>query len=827
MQDIRFALRQLLKAPGFAFIAILTLALGIGANTAMFTVIHSVLIRSMPYPNANALVSIGRAGRDSEFSAISWPTIQDLRKHSQTLKSIAGYVTDVAILQNKEGKGKTLLGTKVTCNLLDVLKIQPSIGRGFSYRDCREGASPTVLLSDRLWRRDFGADRGLIGKTIRIGDVPTVVIGVMPAAFGFPEEAGAGTASKGIWLPSRLTPELRTRGFTLYEIIGRLRPHVTAGQARAELGTIARDIQRDDPKEATGLSFRLRPYRETITGSLRPVFYGLAGALALVLLIACANVANLQLNRCLARRQEFALRAALGAPKWRIMAELIWESGLLSLAGTLAGLQVAFAILALLRFLPEDLIPRANEIEMRWGVLALLAVLASLATILSSLIPALFALRAEPQDVLRGGGRGISGRLERTRLAGFVVASEVALAAVLLVGCSLLFHTLYNLNRKALGFRIADVVTFTATPPTSAGYLAGPSKHDSERNMTGQVYTPLLNELRLIPGARGAALASSIPFDGVDLGSSFSLNGLDRKTPEERQTQNAILRVMSGGYGQALGTPLLKGRFIADSDTEQSAFVAVVNQAFARQFLRGRDALRQTLDLGGKDTGMERPYTVVGVVTDAAQKNLVDRALPEVDLSYRQIPEHSLFYPILLESAIKFVLRAQPDQKLSGAIRMIVQKTAPGFAIDDLQTMQTTVDKVDFSQRLTFYLMGAFAGFAILMVMVGVYGVLAQWVSQRQQEIGVRMALGATSSSIFVLILRRGIVLIAFGALTGLVMAAGLATTIRSFLYGITAADPWSYSAAATILLTVGLSGALMPARRASRLEPLKALHTE
>ncbi len=770
--NLQFALRQLRKSPGFAAAAVLTLALGIGANTAMFTVIDSVLIRPLPYPDANRLVTLGETGRDGDFGATSWLNLEDLKQQSKTLAAIGGYVTDVAILQGKEG-GTTLLGTKMTCNVIDILGVEPFIGRAFSTADCAEGASPVVLLSDRVWREDFGADPHILGRQIRIGNVPQTVIGIMPASFVFPEEVGAGAASKGIWLPSRLNAEIRTRGFNLYETIGRLRPGATLDHARAELAPIAANIHRANPKSTAGLSFHLRSYRQTVTGALQPVLYTLFAALGLVLLIACANVANLQLSRCLARRQEFAVRAALGAPKWRLTWELLVESGVLSALGALLGLGLALGILQLLNLLPEDLVPRANEIHLRWGVLAVLAALATLATLLSAVVPALFAMRAEPQEALRGAGRGMSQRSGSTRMAGWLVMGEVALAGILLVGGSLLFHTLYNLEHKPLGFSTADVVTFTATPPTSAGYLGAPSSA-AESSIARQIYTPLLARLRVLPGVRQVALSSSIPFDGVDLGSSFTLNGHENTTPEERKAQDAVLRVISGGYPQALGIPLLTGRPVSDDDTEQTPYVAVVNQAFARKFL-GRHPLQQTVSLGGKDTGMLKPYTVVGIVADAAQKNLVDRPAPEIQLSYRQIPEHSLFYPILLASAIKFVIHAEPNQNVAAAIRSAVRKAAPGFAIDDLQTMRTTVDKVDFNQRLGFYLTGGFAGLAVLMVIVGLYGVLSQLVSQRRQEIGVRVALGATGGSILKLVLQRGAVLIGTGAAVGLLVAGALA----------------------------------------------------
>ncbi len=825
MQDIRFALRQMGKAPGFAIAAVATLALGIGANTAMFTAIDNVLIRPLPYPQADRLVALGQEVKSEDMSSTSWPNLQDVRHGSKTLSDVGGYVTDIAILQGKQG-GKTLSGAKLTCNVMSLLGAQPMVGRGFSEKDCAEGATPVVLLSERLWRQDFGADPRIVGKQVRVGDVPQTVIGVMPARFTFPELAGT-QALKGIWLASRLTPEIRGRGFTLYQSVGRLRPRATLSQARAELTTIAADIRKQQSKDAVGLRFNLKPYREMLTASVGPVFWTLAAALGLVLLIACANVANLQLSRCLARQQEFAVRVALGASRAKLVRGLLAESALLSAAGALVGLQLALGILQLLKLMPEDLIPRANEIQMRWDVMAVLVVFALFATVLSSVIPALFAMRIEPQAALRGAGRGVSQKAGSTRMAGWLVMGEVAIATVLLVGCSLLFHTLYNLEHKALGFRTDSVITFQATPPTSGGYLGSRAPASGPRVMGREVYEPLLQKLRTVPGVEQAALASSIPFDDVDFSTSFTLNGQEARTPEERKAQHTAIRVMSGGYLQAMAMPLERGRGISDDDIETRPYAALINETFAREFFKGKDPLGQRIELGGKDTGMLKPYSVVGVMRDAVQKSIAEKPTPELVLSYRQIPEQSLFYPLLVNAATNFIVQTSGNSNLAGTIRRVFQRAAPGFAIDNLQTMQKTVDAANFNERLSFYLIGGFAGVAVVMVMVGLYGVLSQLVGQRRQEIGVRLALGATGGSILGMVLRQGSLLIAAGLVVGMVLALATGRAIGSFLFEVKPTDARSYAASAALLAVIGLLAALVPARRAAGIEPVEALRAE
>ncbi len=594
-QDIQFALRQLRKSPGFASTAVMTLALGIGANTAMFTVIDSVLLRPLPYRNAGPLVTIGEGKNAGDIHSTSWLNLQDLRKQSKSFEDLAGYIIDVGILQTSQG-GQNVLTPKLTGNLLQLLGAQPILGRIFTDADCAPGAPLTVLLSEGLWRQRFAADAHIIGRQVRIGDVPHTVIGIMPATFRFPDEAGAD-AGKGIWLPSQPTPEmLKGRGFTMYYVVGRLRPGVKIAQARAELSTITKQIKRLDPENTATLHFVLRPYRDTVTSSVRPVFLALTVALILVLLIACVNVANLQLGRCLARYQELAVRVALGAAKSRLIRQLLVEGGTLSALGALAGLGLALMILRPLAALPEDMIPRANEIHLRIAVIGALAGFATLATLLSSLIPALFAMHAEPQVALRGAGRGVSQQAAYSRIGRLLVMGEVAIAAILLVAGSLLFRTLYNLEHKALGFDTANLVTFSATPSTSAGYLTGEVHPGSaQASISTRVYGPLLEQLRALPGVKQAALASSIPFDGVDMRTSFELNGKKNTTLEQKERRHARIRVMSGGYMEAMRTPILRGRAISDDDIEDRPYVAVVNRLFHPRVLpAGRRSPRPT-----------------------------------------------------------------------------------------------------------------------------------------------------------------------------------------------------------------------------------------
>ena len=830
LNDLVFALRQLRKSPGFAATAVLTLALGIGANAAMFTVVESVLIRSLPYYAAQRLVLFGPPGATAEDkSSTSWRNLEDIRQRSKVFEDAAGYEGDVAIIQTAQG-GQTVFGPKLTWNLLNMLGARPAIGRGFTQADGDAGAPPTAILSDLLWRQQFGADPRVLGRTVRVGAVPHTVIGVMPPEFHFPDTE-MYTATSAVWLPFQPTKEMQAvRGFDFLTLVGRLRPGVTLAQARADLAITAKSIEHDDPQDAKDLRLTAIPYRNAVTHSIRPVFLGLVAALGLVLLIACANVANLQLARCLARQQEFAVRTALGADRRRLVSQLLVEGGLLSVLGSAVGLALAGVMLWSLHRLPGGMLPRASEIHLRFSIVAVLALISVAVTLLSSLLPVLMAWKTQPQAALRGQSRSSTPQASRSRQAGWLVSAEVGLAAILLVATGLLFHTLYNLQHQQLGFETRHVITFTATPPDSAGYLAfggkGASTAAPEISIAYSVYAPLLDRLRHLPGVRAVALTSSTPLDGVDIRTSFDIVGQAKIEPG-RDSRSTRIRVSSGGYSQAIGTPVARGRAISDDDTASAPFVAVINQALADKYFHDGNPLGQQLDLGGKDTGMLKPYTIVGILQNNSRRNLTASPLPELTLSYQQVPTDSLFYPLLLASATEYILHTNGDMDLAPSIHHVIRDMTPGFAVDDLKSMQDAVDDASGNQRLGFYLIGSFAALAVVMVVAGLYGVLSQVVNQRQQEVGVRIALGATRESILTLFLLQSWRLIAVGAAVGLILSVAASRLAASFLFNVARLDPWSYLAAAVILTVVGTLAALIPARRASLVEPMVALRNE
>jgi putative ABC transport system permease protein len=819
--DLRYALRQLRNNPGVALLAVLTLALGVGANTAIFTVIESVLLRPLPYAHSDRLLYIGPAGKPG-FGSTSWLNYRDIRDQSRLLKAVAGYSEDVGVVEN-QNESESVAAPRVTANLISLLGVQPLLGRGFTEAEGQAGGPEAVLLSEGLWRQSFHGDPSIVSKTVRISGQPYTVVGVMPASFRFPEQL---ELSKAVWLPLQPTPEMsRDRGYNFFNVIAELLPGVSKTQAQRELDSIVAHIP--TTKNGNTTAFLATSYQDVLTGPVRPVLYALFAALALVLLIACANVSNLLIARCLGRQQEFAVRAALGAGRLRLVRQLLSEGMLLSLFGCCLGAILARLGILAVGKLPEGTIPRADSIAIHWTVVLALAAIAILTTLLSSLLPALLVARANPQSALQAASRGLGSRAASGKLSGWLVAGEVALSTLLLVGTGLLFHTLWNLQQSRLGFDVARVTTFAAMPANAAGFSRMAVSEDTGNapaSVATLSYQPVLERIRQLPGVQSAALITTPPLSGMDVGTNFAI--VDHaKDPANRP--EARISAVSGDYARTMGTPVLRGRMIDDGDIATAPFVAVINETLAKKYFAGKDPLQKQLDLGGKDTGMIKPYTIVGVLADQVDDNVGGAVQPFILMPQQQIPTTSLFYQALLETVVNFVVKTRGDLPIAGEIRSVFHQAAPGFALDEFQTMQHALEKNTFSQRLGLYLVGAFAGLAVAMVIAGLYGVLSQLVSYRRREIGIRMALGATRPSVAQLILRQGSILIGAGLGVGLLLAFAATRLIQGFLYQVPTLDVWTYIAVALTLPVIGLIAALIPARRAASIEPMQALRTE
>jgi putative ABC transport system permease protein len=824
LYDLRFALRQLRNTFGIAVLAILTLALGVGANTAIFTIIDSVLLRPLPYAHSDRLVFIGPKGDKPSFGSSAWRDWHDIREQSKLLEDAAGYSEDVSVLEDRDSS-ISVVAPRVTPNLFSLLGRQAVLGRTFTAAEGLTGGPSVVLLSEGVWRQTFHSDRGIVGQAVKLGGKPYTVVGVMPAGFNFPEQLGPDLA-KGVWLPLQPTPEmLKERGYHFFNVVGMLRSGVTVAEAQKELDAIAAHIPIGAHNDKT--EFGAYPYQEALTGPVKPVLYALFGALALVLLIACANVSNLLIARCLGRQQEFAVRAALGAGRIRLIRQMLSEGLLLSLPGCGVGVLLAQLAMLAVRKLPEGTIPRGNAIAIHWSIVLVLAAIAIITTVLSSLLPALLVARSNPQAALQAASRGVGSRSMGGKLSGWLVAGEVALSTLLLVGTGLLFHTLWNLEQSRLGFETEHVTMFTAMPADAAGFSQMAVSEDTQNapaSVAALTYQPLLERMRQVPGVESAALATAPPLSGMVIGSDFDILNQPRDSAEKPQ---ARVTAVSGDFARTLGTPMIRGRMITDADTMNAPFVAVVNEALVKKYLSATDPLGKQIDLGGKGTGMIKPFTIVGVLGDLVDERVGSEAQPFIMLPQQQIPTTSLFYQALLKTVVSFVVKTRGNIPVVPVMRSVFHEVAPGIALDNFQTMQEAVEKNTFSQRLGLYLVGSFAGLAIAMVIAGLYGVLSQLVSYRRREIGVRMALGATRQSVATLILRQGIVLIGSGLGAGLILAFATGRLISGFLYQVKPLDPWTYLAVAAALPAIGLTAALLPARRAASIQPMQALRDE
>lgn len=826
IDTIRFALRQIQKNPGFATLAIVTLALGIGANTAMFTVIDSVMLRPLPFRDANRLVAIttGPATGGNAVQSTSWLNYLDIREQANQFRNIAAYMVDFGVVRTAESS-QPAASLKITASLFEVLGIRPMLGRAFIDSDNQPGAAHVVMLTSPFWREHFAADARVIGQQVRIGDEPYTIVGVLPAGLSF---SGAEPSS-GVWIAYQPDPEaLKERNSNFLYLLGSLREGVSLPAAQAELSSIARNIANQDSEHAKGLNLRPIPYRDVVTRQVKPVFLALTGALLLVLLIACANVANLQLARCLARSQELAVRTALGASRVQLLKQILIEGAVLCAFGAAAGLGLAEAMLSGIRHLPPDLVPRADEIHLRLSVFLMLLATALMVTLLSSIIPALVAMRSDPQAVLQEGARGSSAGRSRSRLSGAMVAGEVALSVVLLIAGGLMFRTLYKLQHLYLGFDAGNVTTFIAMPGNAGGFFMRNQTQSSDQasSMALRVYAPMLERLRSLPGVVDAAFTNAVPFQGIDMNSGFEIVG--HSNVEEEKTKNrARLRAVSGSYARVMRTPVLRGRPITDEDTASAPNVIAINETFARRYFGEQNPVGQQIVIGGKNTDLTRPYTIVGVLADSVQDNISHPVIPEIDLAYPQVPVTSFYYQILVSPETNYVIRTQGPVEIVSALRNAFHESQPGFALDDFSTMTDARDQSDFNQRLGVYLIGSFAGIAVVMVLAGLYGVLSQVVGQRRREIGIRMALGADRASILNMILRRGLALIGIGLGIGLLASAAAEQSLKSFLFGVSPLDAWTYLGVTALLIAVGLIAALIPARRAALTEPTHALRAE
>jgi putative ABC transport system permease protein len=799
MNDLRFTFRQLLKNPGFTAVAVLTLALGIGANTAIFSFVNAILLRPLPYKDPERLVMVFENHAENGWlkNAVGAPVLAEWRKQSTAFEGLAARGGSTFILTGKS-QPENIPGSRLSVNIFSLLGIKPMLGRDFLPEEETHGRHQVVMLSHELWQRRFGGDTNLLGQAIAINSEPHIVIGVMPPRTFFPKR------NTQLWIPLAFSPgELRQRHAHNYNVYGRLKPGVTLAQARAEMDLIARRMAEAD-EQNKGWGAEVHPLHDILVGDSRRTLMVLLVSVGLVLLIGCANIANLLLARSAARAREFAIRAALGAGRAQMIRQLLTESLLLSVCGGTGGILIAaLGLQALVRFSPPDL-PRVWEgIHLDGWTLGFTVVVTLLTGLIFGLAPALQASSPTLASVLNEASRGSSVGRGRQRLRAALVVSEVALSLMLLVCAGLMIRSFGRLLAQDLGFVPEHVITMG---------LDLPGKNYPSHTAETRFYDALLARARALPGVQSAALVSGPPLGENQNHLSVLIRGAPPPKPGEAVA--AGYTQASPGYFATLKIPLLQGRDFAEQDWTNTTPVVIVDETFVRKFHLGTNVLGRRIYIGDGTDNAE----IIGVVKDIKRTGLADAPRGEMYRTYRQACWGSM----------DLVVRTQRDPTdITRAIRAELDGIDKDQPFDKVRTLTELVEANVAQRRLSVQLLGSFAGVAMLLAAIGLYGVLAYNVTQRTQEIGIRMALGAQRRNVLGLVLRQGMALVALGIALGLAGAFALTRVMRSLLFGIEPTDPLTFCLIPLLLAGVAFLACWLPARRATKVDPMEALRHE
>ncbi len=811
IQDFRHALRLLARAPGFAAVAVLTIALGIGANSAIFSVINSVALKPLGYPEPERLTFITSQFPTLGFEKfwISPPEYFELRERSRSFEDIAAYTTG-AVNLSEGSQPERVNAVFTTANMFDVLGVRPAIGQPYTAEQDGPNADPVVVLSHELWSRIFAGDRSVIGRTIEINGRRTTVVGVAPPGFDLHD------ARAQVWMPLGLDPSNRqNRGSHFLYLVARLEPGVTMTQANADIeGQLRqwRQLNPDThvPNDSTH-RVQMASLRDEVIGNVRTALWVLQGAVALVLLIACANVANLLLARAESRHKEFAIRTALGAGRGRILRQFLAEGLVLATVSAAVGLVLAhWGLRALLAANPQS-IPRAAEIGLDPAVVAFTVGMAVLTGLIFALAPLLHTGRDAMANALKEGGTRTTATTTRNRVRRGLVVAEIALAVTLVIGAGLLIRSFQNLTSVDAGFDPEELVTFGVVLPQA-------TYPDAQGRV--QFVSDLMRELEGIPGVDGAAAMQGLPpfrqvnandteFEGVPDGPGQPPQNVD------------YYQAATADYFETMGIRIVAGRGFAATDAD-GAPVAVVNEALAQRFYPGQDPLgRRIRPSFGNDTPW---FTIVGIAEDVKQGGLEAEVGTELYLNYEQGPRHVGFVP----GQMNVVLRSSRSlSALAPAIRRAVAARNPGLPIVQLRTMEDVFGASVTRQRFLSQLLGLFAAVALVLAAVGTYGILSYLVTERQREIGIRMALGAGRGQVVRLVLAQGLTMAVIGIVVGIAGAFALSRLITSLLYGVSPADPLTFVTVAGVITVVALAACVVPTRRATRVDPLTAIRAE
>ncbi|MBD0372275.1 MAG: ABC transporter permease [Pyrinomonadaceae bacterium] len=804
-QDLRYAVRMLLKKPGLTFVAILTLALGIGANTAIFSVVNAVLLKPLPYPESEQLVRVGgvnsKTGRGP--GTFSPPDFYDWQSRNNVFDGLAAYDGWSPSL-TRQGEPERLIAARVSANFFNVLRVSPQLGRAFLPQEEKRGNHLVAILSHNLWQRRFGADREIVGKTITLNGDSYQVVGVMPPDFEVPRFAGIGYEEPELWAP--FAPDLSQwgrNGRSVDAAIGRLKPGVGLQQAQAEMVSIARALQQQYPESNVNASIGVVSLHEQLVGRVRKPLLIFLVAVGFVLLIVCANVANLQLARSTARRKEMAVRASLGASRLHIIRQLLTESILLSVVGAGLGLLLSLWATDFLVSLGSDSIPHLGKIGIDARVLSFTLLVTVLTGILFGLAPALHASKLDLNEALKeGGGKGIGGST-RSRLRDALIVSEIALSLVLLVGAALLIKSFVRLQEVNPGFNPRNVLTM---------YVFLPGAKYSEDEQQAAFFDESLERVQAVPGVEAVGVTSNLPISGNYDRVGFYVE--DHPVASREDVPDIERYMINSDYFKALAVPIREGRTFGTEDSADSLPVAIINEMTARKYWPNESAIGKRIR-----TNPESPWrTIVGVAGDVKHYNLETDVNLQLYLPYKQTPSQMM----------TFVVRTAGDPlKQATAVRRSVWAVDKDQPVYNISTMEQLVSESVAQRRFTMTLLGIFAIIAMFLSLVGIYGVLSYTVSQRVHEIGIRVALGAQGRDVLKLILGHGMMLALIGV--GLGLAGAILTTriISSLLYGVTATDPLTFASVAISLSAAAFIACYIPARRATRVDPMVALRYE